>query len=150
MERLHISINQVCSIPNKLAKFFHAFLLYISTQTFREAFKIVDFVRTQCYLLNSQSYYYLEKLQYCLYSIEYTLFTTKKMAQPKGISNQRYTPKFKTGRRNQAEKKLNYREPAKRFEVSSDTRTSAYERIYLTKVPAASAIEREDMATVAG
>ena len=53
---------------------------------------------------------------------------------PKGIPNKRYTPEFKKLVVETMQKeKLSYRETARRFDVSSDTRIRDWERIYLTE-----------------
>ena len=62
---------------------------------------------------------------------------------PKGIPNKRYTPEFKKLVVETMQKeKLSYRETARRFDVSSDTRIKDWERIYLTEGPEGFAIER--------
>lgn len=62
---------------------------------------------------------------------------------PKGIPNKRYTPEFKKLVVETMQKeKLSYRETARRFDVSSDTRIRDWERIYLTEGPEGFAIER--------
>ena len=62
---------------------------------------------------------------------------------PKGIPNQRYTPEFKKlVVETMLKEKLSYRETARQFEVSSDTRIKAWERIYLTEGPEGFAVER--------
>ena len=62
---------------------------------------------------------------------------------PKGMPNKRYTPEFKKMVvETMKEEKLSYRETARRFEVSSDTRIKDWERIYLTEGPEGFAIER--------
>ena len=62
---------------------------------------------------------------------------------PKGIPNKRYTPEFKELVVETMQKeKLSYRETARRFDVSSDTRIRDWERIYLTEGPEGLAIER--------
>ena len=62
---------------------------------------------------------------------------------PKGIPNKRYTPEFKKLVVEPMQKeKLSYRETARRFDVSSDTRIKDWERIYLTEGPEGFAIER--------
>ena len=62
---------------------------------------------------------------------------------PKGIPNKRYTPEFKELVVETMQKeKLSYRETARRFDVSSDTRIRDWERIYLTEGPEGFAIER--------
>lgn len=50
---------------------------------------------------------------------------------PKGIPNKRYTPAFKRMViETMLEDKLSYRETARKFEVSNDTRIKDWERIY--------------------
>mgnify|MGYP002728846063 CR=1 FL=1 len=62
---------------------------------------------------------------------------------PKGVPNKRYTPEFKkTVVETMMKEKLSYREAARQFEVSSDTRVRDWERIYLTEGPEGLAIER--------
>ena len=62
---------------------------------------------------------------------------------PKGIPNKRYRPEFKKLVVETMQKeKLSYRETARRFDVSSDTRIRDWERIYLTEGPEGFAIER--------
>ena len=62
---------------------------------------------------------------------------------PKGIPNKRYTPEFKKlVIETMMAEKLSYRETARRFEVSSDTRIKDWERIYLTEGPEGFAVER--------
>ena len=62
---------------------------------------------------------------------------------PKGIPNKRYTPEFKKlAVETMQKEKLSYRETARRFDVSSDTRIRDWERIYLTEGPEGFAIER--------
>ena len=62
---------------------------------------------------------------------------------PKGIPNKRYTPEFKELVVETMQKeKLSYRETARRFDVSSDTRIRDWERIYLTEGPEGFAVER--------
>lgn len=62
---------------------------------------------------------------------------------PKGVPNKRYTPEFKKLVVETMQKeKLSYREVARQFEVSSDTRVKDWERIYLTEGPEGFAIER--------
>ena len=61
----------------------------------------------------------------------------------KGIPNKRYTPKFKKMVvETMMEEKLSYRETARRFDVSSDTRIKDWERIYLTEGADGFAVER--------
>ena len=62
---------------------------------------------------------------------------------PKGIPNKRYTPEFKKlVIETMMAEKLSYRETARRFEVSSDTRVREWERIYLTEGPEGFTVER--------
>ena len=62
---------------------------------------------------------------------------------PKGIPNKRYTPEFKKMViETMMEEKLSYRETARRFEVSSDTRIKDWERVYLTEGAKCFEIER--------
>ena len=62
---------------------------------------------------------------------------------PKGVPNKRYTPEFKKLVVETMQKeKLSYRETARRFDVSSDTRIRDWERIYLTEGPEGLAVER--------
>ena len=62
---------------------------------------------------------------------------------PKGIPNKRYTPEFKKLVVETMQKeKLSYRETARRFDVSSDTRIRDWERIYLAEGPEGLSIER--------
>ena len=62
---------------------------------------------------------------------------------PKGIPNKRYRPEFKKLVVETMQKeKLSYRETARRFDVSSDTRIRDWERIYLTEGPEGFSIER--------
>ena len=61
----------------------------------------------------------------------------------KGVPNKRYTPEFKKlVVETMMKEKLSYREAARQFEVSSDTRVRDWERIYLTEGPEGLAIER--------
>ncbi|MEF9969384.1 MAG: transposase [Ruthenibacterium sp.] len=61
----------------------------------------------------------------------------------KGVPNKRYTPEFKTMVIETMRKEgLNYKEAARQFEVSSDTRIASWERIYLTEGAEGFAIER--------
>lgn len=61
----------------------------------------------------------------------------------KGTPNKRYTPEFKVKVVETMHKeKLNYCEAARRFEVSTDTRVAAWERIYLTEGPEGFRLER--------
>lgn len=60
----------------------------------------------------------------------------------KGVPNKRYTPEFKKQVVEiMLKEKLSYRETARRFEVSSDTRIKDWERIYFTEGPEAFAVE---------
>ena len=53
---------------------------------------------------------------------------------PKGIPNKRYTGEFKQKVvETMLEEHLSYREAARQFDVSSDTRVASWERIYLTE-----------------
>lgn len=62
---------------------------------------------------------------------------------PRGIPNKKYTPEFKKMViETMLEEKLSYRETARRFEVSSDTRIKDWERIYLEEGPECFAVER--------
>ena len=62
---------------------------------------------------------------------------------PKGVPNKRYTPEFKRlVVETMMEEKLGYRETARRFEVSSETRIMDWERIYLTEGPEGFSVER--------
>ena len=62
---------------------------------------------------------------------------------PKGIPNKRYTPEFKQlVVETMHKEKLSYCETARRFEVNSDTRIKAWERIYLEEGPEGFALER--------
>ena len=62
---------------------------------------------------------------------------------PKGVPNKRYTAEFKKlVVETMMKEKLSYRETARQFEVSSDTRIRDWERIYLTEGPEGFAIER--------
>ena len=62
---------------------------------------------------------------------------------PKGIPNKRSTPQFKKKVvETMMEEKLSYRETARRFDVSSDTRIKDCERIYLTEGADGFAVER--------
>ena len=62
---------------------------------------------------------------------------------PKGQPNKRYTPEFKQmvveAMRQEG---LSYNEAARQFNVSSDTRVAAWERIYLEEGPEGFQIER--------
>ena len=62
---------------------------------------------------------------------------------PKGIPNKRYTPEFKQlVVETMHKEKLSYCETSRRFEVNSDTRIKAWERIYLEEGPEGFALER--------
>ena len=62
---------------------------------------------------------------------------------PKGVPKKRYTPEFKKMVvETMMEEKLSYRETARRFEVSCDTRIKDWERIYLSEGPDGFAVER--------
>ena len=62
---------------------------------------------------------------------------------PKGVPNKRYTGKFKQMVvETMMREKLSYKEAARQFEVSSDTRVSSWERIYLMEGPEGLYIER--------
>ena len=62
---------------------------------------------------------------------------------PKGIPNKRYTPEFKKlVSETMLERKLSYKETARRFEISSDKRERDWEQIYLTEGPEGFAVER--------
>ena len=65
------------------------------------------------------------------------------LTMPKGIPNKRYTPEFKKMVvETMMKEKLSYRETARRFDVSSDTRIKDWERIYLTEGGDGFAVER--------
>ena len=69
--------------------------------------------------------------------------TSGVFAMTKGIPNKRYTPEFKKMVvETMMEEKLSYRETARRFDVSSDTRIKDWERIYLTEGADGFAVER--------
>lgn len=62
---------------------------------------------------------------------------------PKGVPNKRYTPEFKKlVIETMLEKKLNYHEACRRFEVNSRDQIKSWERIYLTEGPEGLAVER--------
>ena len=62
---------------------------------------------------------------------------------PKGKPNKRYTAEFKKlVVETMHKEKLSYRETARRFDISSDTRIRDWERIYLTEGPEGFSIER--------
>ena len=62
---------------------------------------------------------------------------------PKGVPNKRYTPEFKKMVvETMQQEKLSYKETARRFDVSSHTRITDWERIYLEEGPEGFAIER--------
>ena len=62
---------------------------------------------------------------------------------PKGIPNKRYTGEFKQMVvETMLREKLSYREAARQFEVSCDTRVASWERIYLMEGPEGLYIER--------
>lgn len=62
---------------------------------------------------------------------------------PKGIPNKRYTAEFKQlVVETMHKEKLSYCETARRFEVNSDTRIKAWERIYLEEGPEGFSLER--------
>jgi len=62
---------------------------------------------------------------------------------PKGIPNKRYTAEFKTlVVETMQREKLSYCEAARQFDVSTDTRIAAWERIYLTEGSDGFLIER--------
>ena len=64
-------------------------------------------------------------------------------SMPKGVPNKRYTPEFKKLIVETMQKEnLNYRETARRFEISGDKRVAAWERIYLEEGPEGLAVER--------
>ena len=66
-----------------------------------------------------------------------------KNIMPKGIPNKRYTPEFKKlVIETMMAEKLSYRETARRFDVSSDTRIKDWERIYLMEGPEGFTVER--------
>ena len=69
--------------------------------------------------------------------------TSGVFAMSKGIPNKRYTPEFKKMVvETMMKEKLSYRETARRFDVSSDTRIKDWERIYLTEGGDGFAVER--------
>ena len=62
---------------------------------------------------------------------------------PKGVPNKRYTGEFKQMVvETMMREKLSYKEAARQFEVSSDTRVASWERIYLMEGPEGLYIER--------
>ena len=62
---------------------------------------------------------------------------------PKGIQNQKYTGEFKQMVVETMRKEgLSYREAARRFDISRDTRVSSWERIYLEEGPEGLYVER--------
>ena len=62
---------------------------------------------------------------------------------PKGEPNKKYTAAFKTQVIEAMQREgLSYKETARQFEVSSDTRIAAWERIYLTEGPDGFHVER--------
>ena len=62
---------------------------------------------------------------------------------PKGVPNKRYTGEFKQMVvETMMREKLSYKEAARQFEVSCDTRVASWERIYLTEGPEGLYIER--------
>ena len=62
---------------------------------------------------------------------------------PKGIPKKRYSGEFKQMVvEAMMREKLSYREAARQFEVSSDTRVASWERIYLMEGPEGLYIER--------
>ena len=62
---------------------------------------------------------------------------------PKGVPNKRYTGEFKQMVvEAMMRDKLSYKEAARQFDVSSDTRVSSWERIYLMEGPEGLYIER--------
>ena len=69
--------------------------------------------------------------------------TSGVFAMPKRIRNKRYTPEFKKMVIEiMMEEKLSYRETARRFDVSSNTRIKDWERIYLTEGAEGFAVKR--------
>ena len=69
--------------------------------------------------------------------------TSGVFAMSKGIPNKRYTPEFKKMVvETMMKEKLSYRETARRFDVSSDTRIKDWERMYLTEGGDGVAVER--------
>ena len=62
---------------------------------------------------------------------------------PKGVPNKRYTGEFKQMVvEAMMRDKLSYKEAARQFDVSSDTRVASWERIYLMEGPEGLYIER--------
>ena len=62
---------------------------------------------------------------------------------PKGVPNKRYTGEFKQMVvEAMIRDKLSYKEAARQFDVSSDTRVASWERIYLMEGPEGLYIER--------
>ena len=62
---------------------------------------------------------------------------------PKGVPNKRYTGEFKQMVvEAMMRDKLSYKEAARQFDVSSDTRVASWERIYLMEGPEGFTIER--------
>ena len=62
---------------------------------------------------------------------------------PKGVPNKRYTGEFKQMVvETMMQEKISYKEAARRFDVSSDTRVASWERIYLTEGPEMLYVER--------
>ena len=62
---------------------------------------------------------------------------------PKGIPNKRYTGEFKQKVvETMHQENLSYKEAARQFEVSCDTRVASWERIYLTEGPEGLYVER--------
>ena len=62
---------------------------------------------------------------------------------PKGKPNKRYTPEFKqTVIETMQKEGLSYKEAARQFQVSSDTRVAAWERLYLEEGAEGFQIER--------
>ena len=62
---------------------------------------------------------------------------------PKGVPNKRYTGEFKQMVvETMMREKISYKEAARRFDVSSDTRVASWERIYLTEGPEMLYVER--------
>ena len=64
-------------------------------------------------------------------------------SMPKGVPNKRYTGEFKQMVvETMMQEKISYKEAARRFDVSSDTRVASWERIYLTEGPEMLYVER--------
>ena len=62
---------------------------------------------------------------------------------PKGVPNKRYTGEFKQMVvETMIREKISYKEAARRFDVSCDTRVASWERIYLTEGPEMLYVER--------